>query len=37
MIVAKDRTLERWDGDWAGRVVGTCGEDLVAHLALLLA
>ena len=37
MIMAKDRTLERWDGDGAGRVVGTCGENLVAHLALLLA
>ena len=37
MIVAEDRTFERWDGDGARRVVGTCWENLVAHLALLLA
>ena len=37
MVVSEDGSLERWDSDGAGRVMGTTWENLIAHLALLLA
>ena len=37
MVVTEDGSLESWDSDGAGRVMGATWENLIAHLTLFLA